>query len=99
MMMFLDLFPVGLYQTWMAFTEGTWYARSQEVIAGPVFVTLTYFRSIGGAVFVVGGVIPLIWFILSRATRIRRKEEAVEEGEWTVYDKDWAAQEDPALGG
>ncbi len=99
MMMFLDLFPIGMYQTWVAFTEGTWYARSQEFVTGPAFVFFTYCRTLGGLVFVWGGVLPLIWFVLSRGTRLRRKEEAVEEGEWTVYDKDWAAQEDPSLGG
>jgi nitric oxide reductase subunit B len=83
----------------MAFTEGTWYARSQEIVTGPVFVTLTYARSVGGAVFVLGGLLPLIWFIVSRAFQLRRKEEAVEEGEWTVYEDDWAAQVDPSLGG
>ena len=99
MMMLLDLFPVGLYQTWVAFTDGTWYARSAEIVTGPVFVTLTYFRSIGGAVFVFGGLIPLIWFIVSRGSKIRRKEEDVEEGEWTVYTREWSAQQDPSLGG
>ncbi len=99
MMMFLDLFPVGLYQTWLAYTEGTWYARSAEVVTGPVFSFLTYCRTIGGAVFIWGGVLPLIWFILSRGFKLRRKEEAVEEGEWTVYENDWAAQDNPAKGG
>ncbi len=99
LMMFLDLFPVGLYQTWVAYTDGTWYARSQEIITGPVFQVLTYCRSIGGAVFVFGGLIPLMWFVLSRGGSLRRKEEEVEEGEWTVYESDWATQDDPALGG
>ncbi|MEZ5553485.1 MAG: cbb3-type cytochrome c oxidase subunit I [Pseudomonadales bacterium] len=99
LMMFLDLFPVGLYQTWVAFTDGTWYARSREVIGGPVFVTLTTFRTLGGAVFVLGGLLPLIWFVLSRGTKMRLKEEEVEQGEWTVYENDWAEQNDPALGG
>jgi nitric oxide reductase subunit B len=57
---------------------------------------LTYFRSIGGAVFVIGGLLPLIWFILSRGFRLRREVE-VEDGEWTVYEKHWATQEDPKL--
>ena len=99
LMMFLDLFPVGLYQTWLAFTDGTWYARSQEVVTGPVFSFLTYCRAIGGMVFIWGGLLPLMWFILSRGTKLRRKEEDVEEGEWTVYESDWADQENPALGG
>ncbi len=97
MMMFLDLFPVGMYQLVVVFQEGFWYARSQEVIQGTVFQAFTYFRAFGIAVFVIGGVVPLIWFILSRGLRLQREVE-VEEGEWTVYEKDWAGQEDPILG-
>jgi nitric oxide dismutase len=99
LMMFLDLFPVGLYQTWMAYEYGTWYARSAEIVTGPVFSFLTYCRTIGGAVFIWGGLLPMMWFVLSRGTQIRMKEEDVEEGEWTVYENDWSEQKDPALGG
>jgi len=99
LMMFLDLFPVGLYQTWMAYTHGTWYARSAEIVTGPVFSFLTYSRTIGGLVFIWGGLIPLMWFVLSRGFQLRRKEEDVAEGEWTVYENDWAEQNDPSLGG
>jgi len=99
LMMFLDLFPVGLYQTWIAYTEGTWAARSAEFVTGPVFSFLTYCRTIGGMVFIWGGLIPMMWFILSRGTKLRRKEEDVAEGEWTVYENDWAEQNDPSLGG
>lgn len=98
LMMFLDLFPVGVYQLIVVLQEGLWYARSQEIVQGVVFQTLTYFRSIGGSVFVIGGLLPLIWFILSRGFRLRRKVEA-EAAEWTVYEKDWAAQDDPTQGG
>ena len=96
MMMFLDLFPVGLYQLSVVVRDGLWHARSQEIITGPVFQTLTYLRSIGGAVFLFGGVLPLTWFVLSRGRRLVREVE-VEEGEWSVYDTDWAAQEEPGL--
>jgi nitric oxide reductase subunit B len=99
MMMFLDLFWVGLYQTYMAFSVGTWYARSQEIVTGPMFVYMTSARTLGGLVFVWGGLLPLMWFILSRGTKMRLKEEEVHEGEWTVYEKDWASHSDPSLGG
>jgi nitric oxide reductase subunit B len=99
LMMFLDLFPVGLYQTWTAYTEGTWYARSAGFVTGPVFTFLTYCRTIGGAVFIWGGLLPMMWFVISRGTKLRRKEEDVEEGEWTIYENDWSEQKDPALGG
>jgi nitric oxide reductase subunit B len=104
MMMFLDLFPVGLYQIYLVLTEGLWYARSTEVVLGPVFATLTYLRSIGGAVFVFGGLLPLIYFILSRGLRLRGEVD-VETDEWAAYQKEygneygleWAAQEEPKI--
>ncbi|MBI3325094.1 MAG: cbb3-type cytochrome c oxidase subunit I [Nitrospinae bacterium] len=100
LMMFFDLFPVGVYQLSVVFTHGFWYARSQEVVTGPVFTTLTWLRTLGGVVFLFGGVLPLVWFILSRARRLVREVE-VQEGEWTVYDKekgkDWAAQEEEPI--
>lgn len=104
LMMFLDLFPVGLYQIWLVVTEGFWYARSTEVIEGPVFETLTYLRAIGGSVFIFGGLIPLMWLVLSRGLRLR-KEVDVETNEWSDYQKEygkeegrvWAAQEEPKI--
>ena len=90
LMMFLDLFPVGLYQCMIVVQEGLWFARSQEILTGSVWKTLTYFRSIGGTLFLVGGVLPLIWFILKSATQMKAEADS-DEGEWTVYEKDWAA--------
>lgn len=92
LMMALDLFPIGLYQLMVVFREGLWFARSHEILTGPVWQTLTYLRSIGGTLFIVGGVLPLIWFFLSRARHLKAETPELEqEGEWTVYEKDWAA--------
>jgi len=96
LMMLLDLFPVGLYQLWVAMQDGYWAARSQVLVQGSVFQTLTYFRSVGGAVFVFGGLLPLVWFIFSRGRNLR-PEKNIDEGEWTVYETEWAGQEDPIL--
>jgi nitric oxide reductase subunit B len=96
LMMTLDLFPVGLYQLSAVVTHGFWYARTNEFVTGPVFATLTWLRAIGGMVFLFGGVLPLVWFILSRG-RVLVRELDLEEGEWTVYDKDWAAHEEEIL--
>jgi len=79
-----------MYQLIIVFQEGLWFARSQEILTGTVWKTLTYFRAIGGSLFIVGGVLPLIWFILSRAGQLQEEVES-DEGEWTVYEKDWAA--------
>ncbi|MHC5019633.1 MAG: cbb3-type cytochrome c oxidase subunit I, partial [Planctomycetota bacterium] len=68
LMVLLDLFPVGLHQLAVAMTDGYAFARSTAYLDGTVFQTLTWMRGIGIALFVVGGVIPLIWFMLSRWT-------------------------------
>ncbi len=93
LMMTLDLFPVGLYQMAAVVQHGFWYARTNEFVTGPVWVTLTWLRAIGGMIFLFGGVLPLLWFILSRGRSMVREIE-IEEGEWTVYGKEWAAHEE-----
>ncbi|MCP4007682.1 MAG: nitric-oxide reductase [bacterium] len=90
LMMFLDLFPVGLYQIMIVVQEGLWFARSQEILTGDVWKLLTYFRAIGGTLFIVGGVFPLIWFICKSGTVLKAESDS-DEGEWTIYEKDWAA--------
>ena len=66
LMVLLDLFPAGLLQFSAAVSEGLWYARSAEFIQSSGFQGLTWMRMLGGAIFLLGGVIPLAWFILSR---------------------------------
>ena len=93
MMMFLDLLPVGLYQLSVVLEEGLWFARSQEIVQGPVFKTLTVMRSLGGTVFTIGGVLPLIWFVLSRGVKLRRVTRT-DNGEWSPRADGWANTSD-----
>ena len=87
LMMFLDLFPAGLYQLSIVLEDGFWLARAQQTITGTVFQTLTYFRSVGGLVFVVG-VLALIWFILTRGFRmkaeINTQSQLEDRGGWAA---------------
>lgn len=106
LMMFLDMFPVGLYQIWIVLTEGYWAARTSDVILGPVFATLTYLRSIGGAVFVFGGLLPLMYFVLSRGARMN-PETDTETDEWKAYQseygdefgREWSTELEPKIRG
>jgi nitric oxide reductase subunit B len=54
MMVFLSLLPQGLYQTYESFTQGYAYARSAEVIHGPVMQALVWARVPGDVVFGIG---------------------------------------------
>lgn len=67
LMVCMDLFPAGILQLVAVLDNGLWYARSQAFIGGSAFQTLTWMRAVGGYLFLLGGVIPLVLFMLSSA--------------------------------
>lgn len=71
---------------------GKWFC-CQHLFPRAAWVALTWLRSIGETVFLFAGVLPLVWFILSRGRQLVREVE-LDEGEWTVYDKEWASHEE-----
>ena len=80
LMVLLDLFPAGIWQFKTVTENGLWYARSHTFIESTGFQTLTWLRIVGGAIFTVGGVIPLTWFVVSRWNGLKPKhEEKVSE--------------------
>jgi nitric oxide reductase large subunit len=78
LMVAFDLFPVGLHQLMTSMQDGYAAARSQAYLDGTVFQTLTWLRGIGVALFVFGGVIPLIWFMVTRAIHLKPARPASE---------------------
>ncbi|MGZ4049933.1 MAG: cbb3-type cytochrome c oxidase subunit I, partial [Bacteroidia bacterium] len=72
LMVFLDLFPVGILQFKAATEHGLWFARSNSFIDSTSFQTFTWLRIIGGTLFTVGGVIPLVWFITRSRKGLKR---------------------------
>ncbi len=74
LMVFLDLFPAGIYQFDTVTEKGLWYARSHDFMESTGFQTLTWLRIVGGSLFTVGGVVPLVWFIISRRRALKKNE-------------------------
>ncbi|HET9746374.1 MAG TPA: cbb3-type cytochrome c oxidase subunit I [Chitinophagaceae bacterium] len=73
LMVLLDLFPAGIWQFQTVTEHGLWYARSSAFIESTAFQTLTWLRIVGGSIFTLGGVIPLVWFI-TRGRKGLKKE-------------------------
>lgn len=71
LMVLLDLFPAGIWQFKAVTENGLWYARSHSFIESEGFQTLTWFRIIGGSIFTVGGVYPLVWFIITSKKNLK----------------------------
>ncbi len=74
LMIFLDLFPAGIWQFITVTERGLWYARSSAFIESTGFQTLTWMRIIGGALFTLGGVVPLVWFVTRSRKGLKRNE-------------------------
>jgi len=77
LMVTIDLFPVGIAQLNDVLTHGLWHARSQAFVQGELFQALTWARIVGGALFVLGGVLPLAGFMLTRLGALKQPCAAV----------------------
>ncbi len=71
LMVALDLFPVGILQFKAVVEHGLTYARGTEFMESTAFQSMTWLRIIGGSIFVLGGVIPIVWFILTKYKDLR----------------------------
>lgn len=72
LMVFLDLFPAGLLQFKSVTENGLWYARSSAFIESTAFQNLTWLRIIGGSIFTLGGVAPLVWFMMRSVKGLKK---------------------------
>ncbi len=71
LMVVLDLFPAGAIQFKAVVEKGLWFGRSHHFIENGTFVSLTWLRGIGASLFFFGGVLPLVWFMVSRSRHIK----------------------------
>lgn len=90
LMVILDLFPAGILQLKSVTENGFWYARSHHFVEGRGFQTFTWMRAAGGTLFVVGGVIPLMWFITTRRKRLKEKKNLFEQEQKTPNEENSA---------
>ena len=71
LMVVMDLFPAGVHQLFAAMDQGLWFARSQAFLQAPAFQTMTWMRIVGGSIFLLGGVVPLVWFVLGQIPHLK----------------------------
>jgi len=89
LMVLLNLLPVGVVQLDAILEHGYWWARSREFVASASFQTLTWLRAVGGNLFFWGGLLPLVWFVVSRAAGVRARRRArpgAATEAWTTVD-------------
>jgi nitric oxide reductase subunit B len=59
-----NLFPIGVLQFQDALVNGYWHARSPEFFANDTVRVLEWIRLPGDIVFIVGGIVPLVYLSL-----------------------------------
>lgn len=78
-MLFLSIFPAGIYQLVQSFNHGFWFARSEAVIQSDFFQTVTWLRVFGDVLFVLGGTVPIMYFMVTRWFSLRPVKEWAEK--------------------
>lgn len=71
LMVLLDLFPAGILQFEAVVDHGLWFARSEQFIDSQIFQSLTWLRIIGGSIFTLGGVLPLVYMVIHTGKNLK----------------------------
>ena len=60
-MVFASLFPLGILQLYHSVNEGYFYARSLDFLSARINVLVTWLRFPGDVLFIVGGILPVLY--------------------------------------
>lgn len=74
-MLLLNIFPIGIYQLVQSYNHGFWYARSGAVLGSDFFKMFTWTRVLGDLIFVLGGTVPIAYFMVTRLFSLRRVKD------------------------
>ena len=80
-MVFASLFPLGILQLYHSVNEGYFYARSLEFLNNRMNVLITWLRFPGDVLFIVGGILPVLylaWLGIRHCGRAAAIEEPSE---------------------
>jgi nitric oxide reductase subunit B len=79
---FATLLPIGAMQTWIAFKDGLWVARSADFFEKGVVVFLGTFRALPDTIIIVLGVLPLAYFLITTYPHLKAAEIKDDESVW-----------------
>ncbi|HEY3412727.1 MAG TPA: cbb3-type cytochrome c oxidase subunit I [Armatimonadota bacterium] len=64
MMLFVNLVPIGILQLNDSFTNGYWHAREPAFFSQPMVRFFEWLRMPGDMLFIVGGILPIVYLAL-----------------------------------
>jgi len=81
-MLFANLVPIGMYQLFDSFAHGYWHARAPEFFQRPESRFLEWLRLPGDVLFIVGGILPIVYLAV-RMFRGRARYRMLTEAQGT----------------
>jgi nitric oxide reductase subunit B len=84
-MSFVNLFPIGLVQLYDSYQVGYWHARELAFVLRPTIHFLEWARLPGDALFIVGGVLPLLWLAFQGAIHGRPATQEAQGEALALY--------------
>jgi nitric oxide reductase subunit B len=79
-MLFANLFPLGLLQLNDSVTYGYWHAREISFFQQPVVRAIEWLRMPGDMLFIVGGIVPVVYLSI-RMFKLRNRYQALTSEE------------------
>lgn len=83
-MCFATLFPLGILQLYQSVNQGYFEARSLENLSSPTDALIEWLRFPGDVLFIVGGVLPLL-YLCWLGVRYRVRRVTLEEPEHPLF--------------
>jgi len=84
-MVFATLFPLGILQLYESVNHGYFEARTLKFVGNPVNAFIEWLRFPGDAVFIVGGVLPLLYLCWLAVWHGMRRSTTLEEPETILF--------------
>lgn len=84
-MVFATLFPLGILQLYESVNHGYFEARSLKYLGNPVNAFIEWLRFPGDAVFIVGGVLPLLYLCWLAVRYSLKRTTTLEEPETILF--------------
>jgi nitric oxide reductase subunit B len=84
-MVFATLFPLGILQLYESVNHGYFEARSLKYLGNPVNAFIEWLRFPGDAVFIVGGVLPLVYLCWLAVRHSLKRTTTLEEPETILF--------------
>lgn len=84
-MLFVNLVPMGIAQLYDSFQNGYWHARELDFFMQPWVRVIEWLRLPGDVLFIVGGILPIVYLAIRMFKERGRYKELPAEATTTEF--------------